>query len=300
MIRHYIKFSAVLLFVVLVSTSTRASHDSSRHSTREEALNYLAGFTALQPSRHWPNVAPVKFLENLRMNADNPMGLYAGRGTNFCSYAALSYIPLNHDPLGFAKFMLTLYEQGKATMGSVNFRPSHPVLKAAGTLKYKGKMDERPADQMWLLITADHFKGYLNIFNRNYDQGDEDRFWAVSNYAKFNRMVRKLFNYTTESVGSDFLRPMTTGLTDYLVNRMDSGVVFLFVNNTRLAKKDHGAKKRLPSHFIVLQKIVAEGDLVTITYWDNGARTLQQVSRKFLRKITFGVTYANPTSNHAE
>jgi hypothetical protein len=161
-------------------------------------------------------------------------------------------------------------------------------------------MDERPADQMWLLITADHFKGYLNIFNRNYDQGDEDRFWAVSNYAKFNRMVRKLFNYTTESVGSDFLRPMTTGLTDYLVNRMDSGVVFLFVNNTRLAKKDHGAKKRLPSHFIVLQKIVAEGDLVTITYWDNGARTLQQVSRKFLRKITFGVTYANPTSNHAE
>jgi hypothetical protein len=265
--------------------------DTSRHSTRQQAISYLAGITQLKPGKHWPNIQPSLFLENIRMNVQEPLGLYAGRGTNFCSYAALSYIPLNDDPLGFVKFLLHIYEYGTGTMGTVNFNPSLAVQKAAGSLKYKGKMDNRPADQLWLLVLADHFKGYLNFLNHDYDPGDEDRFWAASNFAKFNRMVRKLFNYTTEASGSDLIRPRKKDLAGYLVKKMDSGIVFLYVNNTLLSKKDHGAKQRLPSHYIVLQRIVVEGNLVTITYWDNGARTLQQVSKRFLKRIVFGVSY---------
>jgi hypothetical protein len=289
----------IALYCSLLICSNVFAADPSVISTRKEALSYLGTITKLQSSKHWINIDPNRFLENLRINVDDPLSLYAGRGTNFCSYAALSYIPLNSDPLGFVKFMLQLYKDGNATMGNVKFSPSAGILKAAGTLRFKGKMDTRHADQLWLLLLADHFKGYLNIFNRNYDPGDEDRFWAASNFAKFNRMIRKLFNYETEASGSDLIRPGKKNMINYLVNHIDSGVVFLYVNNTLLAKKDHGAKKRLPTHFIVLNSIVLDDDRVTITYWDNGSRTLRQMSRSFFKRIVFGISVCKPKEDHA-
>jgi hypothetical protein len=290
----------IFIFCVLLFGSDIASaKDSAIVSTKKEAITYLSTITGLSPSKHWPNVNPDRFLENIRLNVNNPLSLYAGRGTNFCSYAALSYIPLNNDPLGFVKFMLALYNNGTASMGNVTFSPSVAILKAAGTLRFKGKMDTRHADQVWLLLLADHFKGYLNILNRNYDAGDEDRFWAASNLAKFNRMIRRLFNYDIKASGSDIIRPGKKNIVEYLLKHIDSGIVFLYVNNTLLAKKDHGAKKRLPSHFIVLNSIAVKDDKVTITYSDNGSRTLRQMSRKFLKKIVFGISVCKPKANHA-
>lgn len=297
----YIQFrKSVFIICLLLSLSNLIlAKDSSVISTRQEAIAYLNTIKKLEASKYWINVNPDRFLENLKMNVDDPLSLYAGRGTNFCSYAAISYIPLNKDPLGFVKFMLQIYKTGNARMGSVNFTPSNAILKAAGTLRFKGKMDRRHADQLWLLLLADHFKGYLNIFNRNYDPGDEDRFWAASNLAKFNRMIRKLFNYQIEASGSDLIRPGKKDIVDYVVKRMDSGIVFLYVNNTLLAKKDHGAKKRLPTHFIVLNSIALNNDTVTITYWDNGARTLRQMSKSFFRRIVFGISVCKPKEDHA-
>ena len=45
------------------------------------------------------------------------------------------------------------------------------------------------------------------------------------------------------------------------------------------------------THFIVLTDIQLTGDVFTIIYWDYGGRTLRQVTPKFLKKITYGVTY---------
>ncbi len=285
--------------LVFLCSNILLAKDPVTISTKQQALSYLSTITKLEPSKHWINVEPAKFLENIRLNVDDPLSLYAGRGTNFCSYAAISYIPLNSDPVGFVKFMLQLYKNGTASMGKVNFTPSKGILKAAGTLRFKGKMDTRHADQIWLLLLADHFKGYLNIINRNYDPGDEDRFWAASNLAKFNRMIRKLFDYKIDASGSDLFRPRKKDIADYLLQHIDSGVVFLYVNNTLLAKKDHGAKKRLPTHFIVLNSIAVENETVTITYWDNGARTLRQMSRNFFRRIVFGISVCQPNEAHA-
>ncbi len=289
----------IIICCVLLCSKLASAKDPSIISTREQALAYLSTVPTLTPSKHWVNVDPKRFFENIRVNVNNPLSLYAGRGTNFCSYAAISYIPLNSDPLGFVKFMLQLYKEGTASMGTVKFDPSNGILKAAGTLRFKGKMDARHADQVWLLLLADHFKGYLNIFNSNYDPGDEDRFWASSNFAKFNRMLRKLFKYQTETSGSDLIRPRKKDIVDYLVGHIDSGVVFLYVNNTLLAKKNHAAKKRLPTHFIVLNSIVLEGELVTITYWDYGVRTLRQMTRSFFKRIVFGISVCKPKEDHA-
>jgi hypothetical protein len=112
-------------------------------------------------------------------------------------------------------------------------------------------------------------------------------------------MIRKLFNYRIDASGSDLFRPRKKDIVKYLLQNIDSGVVFLYVNNTLLAKKDHGAKKRLPTHFIVLNSIALDGNMVTITYWDNGARTLRQMTRSFFKKIVFGISVGKLNENHA-
>jgi hypothetical protein len=274
--------------------------DTSSYSNKSQALQFLSQQRELLQSRHWPNVKPAAFLGNLQNDIQNPLSLYEGRGTNFCSYAALSYIPLNKDPLGFARFMLQLYKDGTATMGAVKFDPSPAVKKAAGTLRYKGKLDIKPAEQVWFLSLADHFKGYLNFFNRQYQPGDEDGFWASTNYAKFNRMVRKLFNYKVTASGSDLIRTCKKDLAGYLKGKTDSGVVFMYVNNTYLVKKSHGINKGLPSHFIVILSVTELNGVDTVTYWDYGGITLQQLSVAFFKKITFGISWATPKSSHVQ
>jgi hypothetical protein len=297
-----IKWTAFIMLLIINASGKVYAHDAdtSAYSTKAQAIEFLLQNSILQRSTHWPNIEPGAFLQNLKLNVQNPLSLYEGRGTNFCSYAALSYIPLNKDPLHFVQFMLRLYKDGTATLGSVNFKPSPAVKTAAGTLRYKGKLDARPSEQMWFLVLADHFKGYLNFFDHNYQPGDEDGFWASTNYAKFNRMVRKLFNYKVKATGSDLIRTGKKNIAGYLSNKIGSGVVFLYVNNTYLTKKTHGINKGLPSHFIVVLDIIESDGVVTITYWDYGGRTLQQVTPAFLKKITFGISYCTTKPAHVQ
>ena len=240
-----------------------------------------------------PNVDPVLFLQNLRTFAIAPLKFYEGKGTNFCAYSALTYIPLNHDPLGFSRFMVALYQKGKAKMGKVIFRPSAAVKKEAGLLKYKGALDISPAGQIWFLILADHFKGYLNFFNRGFDKGDENTMWASTNFAKFNRMLRRLFDLKVHARGADLIRPWIGDTYTYLSHLSKKGPVFLYLNNRLLYKKKHIVTTRfgIPTHFVLLLDIYKTTDnKINIIYWDYGKKTLQQVNPRLLRKIIFGIT----------
>jgi hypothetical protein len=263
-------------------------------STREQALNFLLKSKIPDSSIYWPNVHRDLFIANLKANILAPLALYQGTNTNFCGYAALSYLPLHEDPLGYTRFLLTLYSEGKATWGSVHFNPSPAVRLAAGTLRFKGILDIRPADQLWFLVLADHFRSYLNLFTRHFHPGAENTFWAAVNYGKFNRMIRELFGYRVEAKGSDLIRPDIPDLYNYITQRLHTGLTYLYVNNTYLHKKNHNKfKGHFPTHFIVLDaihKIPDQPDMVDIVYWDYGGRTLRQVNMKFLKKITFGVT----------
>jgi hypothetical protein len=262
-------------------------------STQKEALAYLDSIHRLDSSRHWPNVDPSLFLQNLRVFATTPLRFYEGKGTNFCAYSALTYIPLNYDPLGFSQFMITLFKNGRARMGRVMIDPGNAVKKEAGLLKYKGALDISPAGQIWFLSLADHFKGYLNIFNRRYDEGDENTLWASTNFAKFNRMLRKLFKLKVHAKGADLIRPWVGNRYEYLRERIRYGPVFLYLNNRLLYKKKHVVTTRLgiPTHFVLLLEIYKDAqNRVNIIYWDYGKKTLQQVSPRMLRKIIFGIT----------
>ncbi|GAB2832435.1 hypothetical protein [Ferruginibacter profundus] len=269
-------------------------------STRQQAIAFIDAIKEIEPSIYWPNIKPALFLQNLKTTIHEPISIYPGNGTNFCGYGAVSYLFLQDDPLGYAKLLLELYKEGKAGFANVVFTPSEAVKKEAGRLRYKGILDIHPAEQMWFLSLADHYKGYLNIFNRNYNPGDEDRFWASVNFAKFNRMVRSLLQYKIKATGSDLIRPHITDPYEFISDRLQTGKVVLFINNRIVHKKNHvKIKVALPTHFIVVEKISRQDDLITLVYWDYGGRTLLQLSPAFLRRIIFGITYCTKKEAHA-
>ncbi|MGG9971623.1 hypothetical protein ACQ33O_07490 [Ferruginibacter sp. SUN002] len=282
-----------LLFISPVNANTIAKiqFDTIVTSTQQQAIAFINSVEKLDSSAFWPNIRPALFLKNLKSNVQNPIGIYPGNGTNFCAYGAITYLFLQDDPLGYATLLLQLYKEGKATFKKTTYKPSFAVRKAAGTMKFKGILDIHPAEQMWFLCLADHHKGYLNIFNRKFNQGDESTFWASVNYAKFNRMARKLLNYRINPRGSDVIHPSVGNRFEYISKKLETGKVVLFINNRVVHKKNHRRiKVGFPTHFIVLERITQEKGLITLTYWDYGGKTQIQLYPDFLRKIVFGIT----------
>lgn len=294
-IKLFLRFLFIcFIFVNALSASANnlRNADTTTLSTKKQALTYLEKQNALPASKFWLNVDPVLFLLNLKKNIEQPLSIYEGRSTNFCSYAALSYLPLHDDPLTYVTFMVELYKNGKAMYGKEYFEPSKEIKLAAGTLTFKGELDIRPADQLWFLSLADHFKGYLNILDKHYDAGNENTMWAAVNFSKFNRMIRKLFNYQVDAVGSDLIRPGVRDMFEYLSERLQTGNIALFVNNLDLYKKNHTRLKLgVPTHFIILLSVEEVDDKIAITYWDYGFRSRQILSESFLKKIIFGISH---------
>jgi hypothetical protein len=306
-IRYFIKAAVLTWSICLLSSIIKA--DSTDYtvvpgkvtSTQQQAIEYVEKISELKPSLHWPKIKPGLFLKNLKTNIHNIVSIYPGSSTNFCGYGALTYLFLQDDPLGYATLLLQLYSDGKATFRNVSFDPSPAIKRAAGALKFKGLLDINPAEQMWFLILADHYKGYLNLFNRKFDPGDENRFWASVNYAKFNRMGRDLLNYNSKAKGADLMRPKVGSLYKYISEKMKTGSVVLFINNRIVHKKDHiKIKLGVPTHFIVAEKISIENDTITFMYWDYGRKTQLQVSTAFFKRIVFGITWFTKKETDAE
>lgn len=260
-------------------------------STKEQAEAFVGSINRLETSKIWPGINPDWFLRNLKTNIHQPIVINPGDGTYFCAYSAITYLMLQDDPLGYAKFVLALFKAGKAEYRGIKYKPSVEVKRVAGLLRYKGIMDIHPVDQMWYLTMADHYKGYLNLFNHTYDPGDENNFWASVNYAKFNRMAKKLLYARVSAKGTDLVRPGIKNLFNYLVEKLSYGKVVLYINNRIVHKKKHvRIKLAVPTHFIVLEKISKVNDKITLVYWDNGAKTLLQLSPAFLKRIIYGIT----------
>jgi hypothetical protein len=297
-IPHFIKAAILTVVIVLFTNSGKAITrfdpvlPGKVTSTQHQAIEYVEKVNELKSSAHWPNIKPDLFLKNLKNNIHNPISIYPGKGTNFCGYGALTYLFLQDDPLGYAILLIQLFIDGKATFRNVVLDPSPAIKQEAGDLKYKGVLDINPAEQMWFLTLADHYKGYLNFFNRDYNEGDENTFWASVNYAKFNRMTRQLLNYNYDAMGADLMRPRLKSLYNYISEKIKTGTVVLFINNRILHKKDHiQVKLAVPTHFVVAEKISIENDMITFIYWDYGRRTQMQVSTAFFKRIVFGITW---------
>lgn len=302
-IRHIkvVIVSCGLFFCIPAYVKAFTGHDTVATSTQLQAIEYIDKIEELNPSSHWPNIKPRLFLQNLKSNIHNTLSIYPGSSTNFCGYGSLTYLFLQDDPLGYAKLLLKLYQDGEATYSNVHFVPSDAIKQQAGELKYTGILEIHPAEQMWYLTLADHFKGYLNIFNHHYDPGDENTFWASVNFAKFNRMVKKLFNFKYHARGADLMRPRVGDLYEYISECLKTGITVLFINNRIVHKKNHVTLKLgVPTHFIVAEKITKENGLITLTYWDYGHKTQLQLSTAFFKRIVFGISHFTKEETDAE
>jgi hypothetical protein len=289
---------ALYLFFCILSLCNVNAQDSlmkERLLNREKALQYLDSVQMLAPSKYWTHVNPDTFLANVKKNVTNPLALATGVGTNFCSYAAVTYTVLKNEPYRYAKCMIALYNNGTAKFRNIKLHPSKSILNGAGTMVFQGDLDIHYADQIWYLCLAHRFKGYLNILNTKYHKGDENTMWAAANLAKFNRMLRRLCKFTIKSKGSDLIRPAIESkrLIPFLQKLLSEGEVYLYLNNGVLRKKNHNRiQKKFPTHFVVLQSINYENEVVTIQYWDGDYKTVKQLSLSFFRDILFGISWS--------
>jgi len=281
----------LFLLLLFISEKLRAEYlFEGITSTKKEAIGFLEKIDQTKESSYWPNVKPKLFYDNLKLNLENPKSFYPGRSTNFCSYGALSYLVMEKDPLGYVKFMNELYDKGEATLNNNRFKPSKEVMQAAGTLKFKGVLDIRHAEQIWFLALADKFKGYLNFFDKKFHEGDENTFWAATNLSKFDRMVKRVCGVHVRAVGSDLIKPWVKDIYSYLEKRIDSNTISLYINNRIIHKKNHDKIKfSIPTHYIILRQISKQDDMITLRYWDYGGETELHISNRTLKKIVFGI-----------
>ena len=264
--------------------------DTGSISRQRSALKILNGMDTSLASSFWPNVKPDKFYNNVAANIKNPNILYQGGMTNFCGYAAFANFMMLKDPERYAHLMLDLYRNGEARSNITYMKPSAAVRKVAGTLFGKGQLDINYADQILFLSLADHFKGYMNIFNMKYDEGDEDNLWASTTLAKFNRMMKHILGVKLYARGSDLLRPMFMSRYRYIKRKLPDNDVILYVNSHFLNPSfKRFITLRVPTHYIHLYSIEKRKKGYIITYWDYGLKTQQAVTQKMFDKLIFGI-----------
>lgn len=289
LLNHFVAFFFCIAFSGILS----AQKTASLNPQQTQALKYIDSIGKVDSSIYWPNIKPKLFIQNVRKNIANPMFIYAGSNTNFCGYAALSYSCISTYPLRYAKFMVELYKNGKADFRNVHFNPSDKVKLASGQLRFKGELDINHADQMWYMSLADHFKGYINWLSLTYGPGKENILWPSTNFAKFNRMLRRICDYQVDAVGSDLIRPIFGDVIAFLNQKLlENHQVFLFLNNAILHKSNHNKIKfRFPTHYVVLLSITETEGMTNLIYWDYGFRTLLQLPTETFKDILFGVTW---------
>jgi hypothetical protein len=261
------------------------------NTVQQQALAMLAGLDTTISSPYWPKIKPSLFYANIRKNIIYPAKINQGKATNFCGYAAFTHILLKYQPETYTRIILSFYQTGKADLYKRTVKPSQRVRDAAGSLVRKGDLDILHADQLWFLTMADTYKGYLNIFDHKYNIGDENTFWAATNFSKFNKMLKEFGDYKVKGRGSDMIRPWEKDIFGYLAKQLDTGIVMMYINSKLTHPTKHSFfRLPAPTHFVVLYDLYREGDLIQIKYWDYGLKTEQIITKKRLKKMTFGIS----------
>ena len=286
-------FLILTLITALAKPSAKCQTSLPLNNLQEEAINVLNTLDTTKASSIWPNISSSAFYHNVKTNVLWPEKVYQGHNTNFCGYSAITVALCKEQPEIYVKMAMDLFTKGFAIINGQTLKPSASVRETAGILFGKGKLGMNPADQLWLMSLADHFKSYMNI-DRKYKPGDENLIWAACTLGKFNRMAKSLGSYEVVSQGTDLIRPGIKNMAAFLQEELTKGTVVLYVNSKYL----HPSKFRIftlraPTHFILLYDIREENGAIIFTYWDYGLKTLEVMWPRRIKKMTFGVIRLN-------
>lgn len=282
----------ILIIILLVSPFSMQAQ-TSLNSNQQDALQLLSQMDTSKASTFWPMVEPSAFFHNVKKNILYPEKIYQGHVTNFCGYAAMSVILCRQQPQTYVRSILELYEKGETHLEKHVIKPTEAVRKTAGNLQRKGRLNINPADQLWLMSLPDQFKGYMNL-DKKYNPGDENKTWAACTLGKFNHMAQDLGGYKTTSYGTDLIRPGGKNNIDFIRKEMAKGTVVLFVNSKFL----HPSKFRIlvlraPTHYIIIYDIQEVDGIIELKYWDYGLKTVELMTPKRLKKMTYGIIRLN-------
>ncbi len=280
-------------FLFFLCIAAWAQPPAQSKEAKTKALLMISEAEKAYKTTIWPNINANYFFKNLRENIENPLYLHQGKPTYFCGYAALTHFLVLTEPEEYVRLLIELYTTGETTAkDNRHLTSSEEIRKAAGTLYNKGEMDINHADQIWFMVLADNYKGYLNWRNPTYKPGDENNFWAASNYKKFNRMVRSLTGLEVHARGSDLFGPMIGSYYDFIKEKNEENTVILYLNNKVLyPNKFFKFILRTPTHFVVLYNLKREGKYNMLDYWDYGLRTQMKLKKNKFRKLVYGITY---------
>jgi hypothetical protein len=292
----YRKFTVnkgLFLALCFFSTLSWAQPPTQSQEAKKKALILVSEAEKTSKSVIWPNVKAHYFFKNLRENVEHPLYVHQGKPTNFCGYAAITHFMVMENPVEYVRLMVDLYQTGTTvTIDRRKLHSSKEIREAAGTLYNKGEMDINHADQIWFMVLADNYKGYLNWRNTSYRPGDESTFWAASNYKKFNRMVRSLTGLEVHARGSDLFGPLMGSYYDFIKEKNEDNTVILYLNNKVLyPNKFFKFILHTPTHFVVLYDLKREGKYNMLDYWDYGLRTQMKLKKNKFRKLVYGITY---------
>lgn len=284
-----IKYLLPLLFLSAIGLAQPPRPDAAAQA---RALKKIKDAETTQKSSVWPNISPQWFFQNLKENVHHPLYLNQGKPTYFCGYAALTHYLLLLDPEYYVDRVLELYKTGETTVYDRTLISGPEIRAAAGTLYNKGNMDVRPADQLWFMVLAENYKGYLNKKDKVYHLGDENTFWAASNYKKFNAMLRSLTNKEVHAKGADLLGPVFLNYARFIQEKQEDNTVILYLNNKALyPNKFFRFILPTPTHFVVLYGMEEVKGHYVLDYWDYGLRTKMTLKKRKLRRLVYGITY---------
>jgi hypothetical protein len=282
-----------IILILFLCLPVFLTAQTSLSTNQQEALQLLNQMDTSKASDYWPMVEPAAFYQNVKKNILYPEKIYQGHATNFCGYAAMSVVLCRQQPQAYVRYILELYQKGETQAVGQLIKPTEAVRKTAGNLQRKGKLVINPADQLWLMSLPDQFKGYMNL-DKKYKAGDENKTWAACTLGKFNHMARDLGGYKTTSYGTDLMRPLGKNNIDFIRKEMAKGTVVLFVNSKFL----HPSKFRIlvlraPTHYIIIYDIQEVDGIIELKYWDYGLKTVELMTPKRLKKMTYGIIRLN-------
>lgn len=264
-------------------------------STVASALDYITAYENSTADEDFV-ISQERLVKDLRHRISHPSELNQGVGTNFCWAAAFSTYLLSKDPKGISQAILTYYETGVFTYGQVSITPNPQIKANIGTETFANNtgLDNNVVDQMLLMTLATQYQGYIN-FDKNYESGDEEKgTYAGRPIGAYEKLFTD-FGINYRRVGSDL--GWTGENADQLSSLIQNNTIFLYVNSGFLFRD--GKLPLTGSHYVILQNINIDGDLVTFNYWDYGhkeGRTLTMTVDKF-NKGTFGAIIV-PTENY--
>lgn len=283
-----------LLFALCFSSNCLwAQPPAQNPDAQKRALLKISAAEKAYKKDLWPNINPAYFFANLRKNVEHPLYIHQGKPTYFCGYAALTHLLALVDPEEYVKLVVDVLQSGHTlTKDHKKLTATKEIREAAGTLYNKGEMDINHADQVWFMVLADSYKGYLNWKNPTYKPGGENGFWAASNYKKFNRMLRSLTGLEVHARGADLIGPIMGSYYDFIEEKNEENTVILYLNNKVLyPNKFFKFILRTPTHFVVLYDLKREGKYNVLDYWDYGLRTQMKLRKNKFRKLVYGITY---------